>query len=271
MNAVAQLPANSLVLRMAAKYGVDGDKMVHTLRETAFKNATPEQLMSLMIVAERYDLNPWLKEIFAFPAQGGGIVPVVGVDGWLRIINSHPQFDGMDFIDGPDEKGGPVWVECRIFRKDRTHATLAREYMAECKRDTQPWKSHPRRMLRHKAIIQCARIAFGFAGIYDPDEGATIVENDRPVIDPRGDVSNIPPAEVEAHFNALVDILNADKDEYAVADMLRDYVAEHLNPAPEVYMLVLDKLKNDSIITKGKFKQWLTLQRPLEGDEKIPT
>jgi len=31
-------------------------------------------------------------------------------------------------------------------------------------------------MLRHKALIQCARIAFGFSGIYDEDEAARIVE-----------------------------------------------------------------------------------------------
>ncbi|MCO2532685.1 phage recombination protein Bet, partial [Pseudomonas aeruginosa] len=34
------------------------------------------------------------------------------------------------------------------------------------------------RMLRHKAMIQCARLAFGFAGIYDQDEAERIVERD---------------------------------------------------------------------------------------------
>ncbi|EOJ4766922.1 recombinase RecT, partial [Escherichia coli] len=42
---------------------------------------------------------------------------------------------------------------------------------------TGPWQSHPKRMLRHKAMIQCARLAFGFAGIYDNDEAERIVEN----------------------------------------------------------------------------------------------
>jgi hypothetical protein len=42
--------------------------------------------------------------------------------------------------------------------------------MAECKRDTDTWKKWPARMLRHKAAIQAARYAFGFAGIYDLDE-----------------------------------------------------------------------------------------------------
>ncbi|MFO1465836.1 MAG: recombinase RecT [Steroidobacteraceae bacterium] len=68
-----------------------------------------------------------------------------------------------------------TWIECTIERKDRSMPVSVREYLAECERDTGPWKSHPRRMLRHKALIQCARIAFGFAGVYDPDEGDRIV------------------------------------------------------------------------------------------------
>jgi hypothetical protein len=36
------------------------------------------------------------------------------------------------------------------------------------------WLSHPRRMLRHKAMIQCARICFGLSGVYDPDEALRI-------------------------------------------------------------------------------------------------
>lgn len=271
MNAVAKLPENSLIVRMATRYGVDPDKMVHTLKETAFKgNVTNEQLMALLIVAERYSLNPWLKEIYAFPSQGGGIVPIVGLDGWSRIINSDPQFDGMEFVDQLDEKGAVISIECVIHRKDRTHATRAREYMAECKRDTPPWKSHPRRMLRHKALIQCARLAFGFVGVFDHDEAERILEAEANTGNARLGFEEANPKEVEAHFNAIVDILNADKDEYFIAEMLRDYSATYLNPSPEVALAVADKLKRDGIINKAKFAAYMKLERPPEGDEKIP-
>ena len=33
-------------------------------------------------------------------------------------------------------------------------------------------------MLRHKAMIQCARLAFSYSGIYDQDEAERIVEKD---------------------------------------------------------------------------------------------
>lgn len=151
----------------------DGAGLMETLKATAFKGpVTDAQMTALMVVANQYGLNPWTKEIYAFPDRNNGIVPVVGVDGWSRIINNHPQFDGMDFQQDDES------CTCIVYRKDRSHPIKVTEYMAECRRDgVGPWKSHPRRMLRHKAMIQCARLAFGYSGIFDQDEAERIVEN----------------------------------------------------------------------------------------------
>ena len=150
----------------------DGNGLIDTLKATAFKGQVSDaQMTALMIVANQYGLNPWTKEIYAFPDKNNGIVPVVGVDGWARIINSHNQFDGMDFEQTPDS------CTCTIYRKDRSHPTKVTEWMAECKRtNVGPWVSHPYRMLRHKAMIQAARLAFGFVGIYEQDEAERIIE-----------------------------------------------------------------------------------------------
>lgn len=165
-----------LTEKLAAQFNIgDGKGLSETLKCTAFKSNTPvtdEQMTALLIVANQYGLNPFTKEIFAFPDKGG-IVPVVGVDGWSRIINTHQQFDGMDF------KSDAESCTCVVYRKDRKHPICVTEYMDECRRDNAPaWKSHPRRMLRHKAMIQAARLAFGFTGIYDQDEAERIVEID---------------------------------------------------------------------------------------------
>lgn len=181
MSAVVVQQPPSLLAKIASRYSVEPSKMLSTLKGTAFRQregeVTNEQMMALLIVADQHKLNPFTKEIYAFPDKNNGVVPVVGVDGWARIINEHPQFNGMEFVDGPNDKNGmPEWIECVMHRKDRTHPTRAREYMAECRRGTQPWQSHPRRMLRHKAMIQCARLAFSFSGIYDEDEAQRIAE-----------------------------------------------------------------------------------------------
>jgi len=161
--------------KLAAKFGMDGgeQELLTTLKATAFKGQVNDaQMAALLIVAGQYGLNPFTKEIYAFPDQNNGIVPVVGVDGWSRIINENSQFDGLDF-EQDDEK-----CTCIMYRKDRSHPIKVTEYMAECKREVKPWKSHPKRMLRHKALIQCARLAFGYVGIYDEDEAERIIEKD---------------------------------------------------------------------------------------------
>lgn len=167
-------PGTSVIQRVAARFGVDPDKMLNTLKQTAFRakdgEISNEQMMALLVVADQHKLNPWTKEIYAFPDKQNGIVPVVGVDGWARIINEHEQFDGMEFQQDDES------CTCTIFRKDRSHPVAVTEYMAECKRGTGPWQSHPRRMLRHKTMIQCARLAFGFGGIYDQDEAERIID-----------------------------------------------------------------------------------------------
>ena len=158
---------------MAERLKVDPNEMHSIVLQTVMpnkgSNVTNEQFVSFLAVANEYKLNPLTKEVYAFPAKGGGIQPIVSIDGWLKIINNHPQFDGMEFQDQM-EGTELISVTCRIYRKDRSKPTEVTEYMAECKMGTDTWRKYPARMLRHKATIQAARYAFGLSGIIDPDE-----------------------------------------------------------------------------------------------------
>jgi phage recombination protein Bet len=157
---------------MAGKYSVEPAALLSTLKETAFKGATDAQMMALCVVANEYGLNPFTKEIYAFPDKGaGGIIPIIGVDGWFRIVNDNPAFDGCSFVENRGESGSLESITCRIYRKDRAHPVELTEYLAECKRNTPPWNGQPVRMLRHRAFIQCARVAFGLSGM-DPEDAA---------------------------------------------------------------------------------------------------
>lgn len=162
---------HSLVETMAAHYSLKPADFFEAVKATAFSGkGTKAEMISFLVIADQYKLNPFTKEIYAFQKKGGGIQPVVSVDGWYTIINSHPQMDGMEFIEHADDRGALLSVTCKIYRKDRSRPSEATEHMAECAMPTDPWRKWPRRMLRHKAAIQAARIAFGFAGIIDPDE-----------------------------------------------------------------------------------------------------
>lgn len=251
MNEVATvqpIKRQSLVQKFANRYSVDPDKLLPALKATAFKikngEATNEQMMALMIVADQYGLNPWTKEIYAFPDKGG-IIPVVGVDGWSRIINENPQFDGMDFtqsekMETPERgKPCPEWIECTIYRKDRSHPIKVREYLDEVYRKAcagnngpidGPWQTHTKRFLRHKAMIQCARVAFGFAGIYDQDEAERIIE---------GEV-------VRSEMMAVTDLgVDSDKISDAVVRAVEIVDSDDMDNGPDLARELLLSLNQD--------------------------
>jgi len=202
MNAIARTEApKPLMVEMADKYGLKTEEFSATVRKTCgMTNASPEEFAAFIMVAKEYDLNPLLKEIYAFPAKGGGIVPIVSIDGWVNLINSHPACDGFEFEFEHTEDGKElISCTCRMYRKDRGRPVSVTEYLAECVRSTDPWKMK-HRMLRHKAMIQAARYAFGFSGVYDEDEGSKIAEmRDVTPAKPQPPKPPVPPAEFVEH------------------------------------------------------------------------
>lgn len=167
-------PRNALE-SMAKRLQITPAGLKHTLLNTVFAECkNDEQFMALVVVSNEFGLNPLTKEIYAFPAKGGGIVPMVSVDGWIRLMNEHPAFDGIEFDYHADAKGNTQAIEAIIYRKDRNRPVKVIEYMDECKGNTQPWQKSPRRMLRHRALIQGVRVAFGFSGIAAEGDEAVI-------------------------------------------------------------------------------------------------
>lgn len=253
----------SLIRKFADKYSVDASKMMATLTATAFRQRndqpiTNEQMMALLIVADQYHLNPFTKEIYAFPDKGG-IVPIVGVDGWSRIINEHGAFDGMHFTASEEDeriddhhKRCPASITCTMYRKDRSHPIVVTEYLDEVYREPfikngnpikGPWQSHTKRFLRHKAMTQCARMAFGFTGIYDQDEAERIIEGEvtRPAEAPRPVNSGYKAITEDqaVTLQALIDETGADK-----AALLADLGVETLGDiSNNRYPLVVDRLR----------------------------
>ncbi len=168
------------IAALAARLSINEEEMQGIVMNTLMKakgnngaQVSNEEFVTFLAIANEYSLNPLTKEIYAF-ASRGAIQPIVSIDGWLKIINQHPQFDGMEFEDSLDSNGQLAAITCRIYRKDRSRHIEVTEYLSECKGTSEPWKKWPARMLRHKATIQGARYAFGLSGIVDPDEAERI-------------------------------------------------------------------------------------------------
>lgn len=247
--AVAVSPPNvrsgSLVVRVGQRFGVDPDLVYRTLIATAFRQRadrdtgamrepSKEEMMALLIIAEQYNLNPFTRELYAFlDPKNGSIIPIVSVDGWLRIINSQTTLQSIEFNYSPETVEHKThkcheWIECVITRSDREKPVAVREYFSEVCRKVSyptPWDTHPNRMHRHKAIIQCARVAFGFANIHDPDEGERIFDST---------ATRVPDmAPAVANINAQVSGAQPAALEHAAAESIPAVVGERQAEAQE--------------------------------------
>jgi hypothetical protein len=103
----------------------------------------------------------------------------ITIDGWITLIHQEPSFVGITFTQSAEtEDGIPLWMECTIYRTNLTHPITVCEYYAELKTEHPIWQRMPRRMLRHKTLQQCARLAFGIAvpyiNINESEEGCKI-------------------------------------------------------------------------------------------------
>ena len=115
----------------------------------------------LRLIAE-YRLNPRADELDLVQFEEGCWQVFITVNGWAKLINAHPAFCGIEFSEASElEEGVPLWMGCAIYRTDRVKPIVIREYFSEMKTEHIAWQQMPRRMLRHRAMQQCARLAFG--------------------------------------------------------------------------------------------------------------
>ena len=117
-------------------------------------------VLTLLRMMQNLHLDPLLEEIGLAQYEDGQWHVFITIEGCAKLLNQHPQFNGLLFnqantlIDGV-----PEWIECSIYRKDREVPTIVREYYIEVKGETAIWQKMPRRILRHRALQQCVRLA----------------------------------------------------------------------------------------------------------------
>jgi hypothetical protein len=122
--------------------------------------------VQLLRLANKYRLDPLSDEISLLQKQDQTYQPFITIDGWSKLMNDHPQYAGMSLRDSTELKDGiPTWIECTIYRNDRILPIVIKEYFEEVKTDHPSWQQMPRRMLRHRVIQQCARLALGITAI----------------------------------------------------------------------------------------------------------
>lgn len=260
-------PVQSLVVRLAEKYGIEPGKFLKLVKSAAFRQEpgepepTDAQVGRLLIVSEKYDLDPFIGQLYGQRTPRGDVLPVVTVDGWFKMINDHPQCDGFEFkySDKLVHMNGSLvpaheWMEIIVHRKDRERPTVIREFLDEVYKGgvepnggLTPWQTHTKRCHRHKTLIQGGRAAFGFTGIYDPDEADNIL---------RGLRSSGPATDVQPKAAALIYKTREEVDKLLDGLIKRargdgnwkqcvDYLRDRLQNQPDLREYALQRLSDE--------------------------
>jgi hypothetical protein len=119
-------------------------------------------ILTLLRMVQSLHLDPLCEEMGFAQYEDGQWQVFITIEGCSKLLNQHPQFNGLAFTQADTLLDGtPEWIECAIYRKDRLVPTTVREYLAEVRGENAIWQKMPRRMLRHRVMAQCARLAVG--------------------------------------------------------------------------------------------------------------
>lgn len=119
-------------------------------------------ILSLLRTMQHWHLDPLNEEIGFTQYEDGNWQVFISIDGCSKLLNEHTQFNGLVFNQADTLiEGVPEWIECSIYRRDRIMPITVREYFVEVRNSHEMWQKMPRRMLRHRALQQCVRLAMG--------------------------------------------------------------------------------------------------------------
>jgi phage recombination protein Bet len=145
----------------------DQAETVAAIKATVCKGASDAQLRMFIEICKETGLSPWLKEIYFVPEKS---IIMASRDGYLRVANEHPQFDGMETKVERDERNVPIKATCSVWRKDRSHAITCEAYYSEYKKPGPVWSQYPSAMISKVAEVLALKRSFAINGVVTEEE-----------------------------------------------------------------------------------------------------
>jgi len=163
------------------------EKEIETIRNTVASNANTHELNMFLSIAKRYGLDPFNKEIF-FWKYKGQVNIMTSRDGYLKIADRHPQFDGLvsdvvrehdsfkrisDGINheyGGTNRGKLIGAYALVYRKDRKYPVYVFAPFEEYNADSKVWRQYPSAMILKVAESMALKRAFTVSGLVSREE-----------------------------------------------------------------------------------------------------
>lgn len=126
------------------------------------RDCSPEQAAEVARIALAYGLDPFLGELI--PYQGR---PYLTLEGRTRVAENNPHYDGYEHgpvtgeeLKAHQPKPGEVIWRCTVYRKDRSHPTVAYGRAGGPNERNPVAKTDPVTMAQKRAIHRALRAAF---------------------------------------------------------------------------------------------------------------
>lgn len=138
---------------------------------------------------------------------------------------------------------------------------------AKCHKLNARWTKAPEQML--EKCTEAAALRKAFPDELGGEHTAEEMEGQQQTVElditpglgnPRPDLSEVDWTLRDKRVTEITDLVNEyGNDENALADKFREYHAEYLQPFPELFIAVNDKLAKDGVISKGALKKLMSL------------
>jgi phage recombination protein Bet len=143
---------------------------VDLIKRTCAVNATDTELALFLHTANKYNLDPLLREIWCIK-YADKVNIFTSRDGYLKIAHMSGQLDGISSYTIDDEQGNPVKAVCEVYRKDMSRPFRAEVKFKEYFNAKNPtWIKYPSAMLIKVAEVFALRRAFSISGLLTVEE-----------------------------------------------------------------------------------------------------
>lgn len=141
------------------------------VRNMFASGCTDNEFAVFLELANKYQLDPFARQIWAVKYGNKPAQIFAGRDGFLNIAHRSGKFDGFgepEFIY--DSKGEVTAVKATVYRKDISHPFIQYAWMKEDNLKQGVWLTRPNTMLLKVAETRALRHAFSISGLYSEDE-----------------------------------------------------------------------------------------------------
>lgn len=151
-------------------------KQIELIKSTIAKGATDDELALFLYIAQKYDLDPLVREIWFIkpkpkPDRNDNPPSIfTGRDGFLKIAHRSGVFDGMESYTIDDQHGNPIKAICKVYRKDMSRPFVAEAKFNEYYNPNNPSWRYKSAMIIKVAEVAALRRAFNISGLVAQEE-----------------------------------------------------------------------------------------------------